>query len=74
MFLVFIVVDRVVHQLGPYGAEDLSFLGLWSIISQNLTCRIIAYLQVLLMYFINDEEITVLYVLAIISCQTLTII
>ena len=54
--LFIIVVDRVFHQLGPYVAEELYLLSLWLIIIQNITCRLVADLQVLIMYLISDDQ------------------
>ena len=73
-FLVIVIVNISVHQLLHHGTEYISFLGLLLIISQNLTCRLIADFQVLLMYLISDEEISVLCVLALLAPQAPTIL
>ena len=73
-FLVIVVVDREVHQIGIHGAEELSLMGILLVISQNLTCRLVADFQVLLIYLISDEEIKVLYALNLLDRGYPTII
>ena len=73
-FLVIVVVDREVNQIGIHGAEELSLMGILLVISQNLTCRLVADFQVLLIYLISDEEIKVLYALNLLDRGYPTII
>ena len=73
-FFVIIIVYRAVHQLGHHGVEEFPLMEILLIIIQHITCRLVADFQVLPMQLISVEEITVLYVLALLSCRAPTII